>query len=134
MTILEKWAAREMGLVVAAVLRYDVEVARLESDKSALEPVLFRLGYGLDDEIVLAASFAIKGCLNDRKLPEIEFALAISDLRALEKEGVESWADTKKNMRPARNGPCPCGSRKKLKKCCLPQYQLEPADIKVRQA
>jgi hypothetical protein len=30
--------------------------------------------------------------------------------------------------KPSRNAPCPCGSGKKYKKCCLPRDQLRSAE------
>ena len=33
-------------------------------------------------------------------------------------------------MVPGRNGPCPCGSGKKFKKCCLVRMETAPSDSK----
>src|ERR1017187_10371194 len=41
-------------------------------------------------------------------------------LSALDKCGNE------RTMKAGRNDPCPCGSGKKYKKCCLPKDQLIP--------
>src|ERR1039457_5988341 len=45
-------------------------------------------------------------------------------LSALDKCGNE------RTMKAGRNDPCPCGSGKKYKKCCLPKDQLIPIDRK----
>jgi len=34
-------------------------------------------------------------------------------------EGLQSWAEPARPDRVGRNDPCPCGSGKKFKKCCL---------------
>lgn len=35
-----------------------------------------------------------------------------------------------RNLKVGRNAPCPCGSGRKYKKCCLGNIELEPAELK----
>src|SRR3989442_775394 len=45
-------------------------------------------------------------------------------------DGARQWygmAREKSGMKPGRNDPCPCGSGKKYKKCCLGKAAQSPA-------
>lgn len=135
-TVAGRWAKREVGLLIATLLRYNDEhnkQADLLSngvDKSeTTAPILERLGYTLTSFGVIAAAHAIKKCVNvDGQNPQIVFTSQILDLRALEREGLESWRRLISTGFPLENDPCPCGSRDSFASCCKAQWVLEETE------
>jgi hypothetical protein len=74
---------------------------------------LKRLGYDGTEPVVLECARALHMLTAQDVDVEEEFA---PDVLALEAEEVEEVA---KDRASGRNDPCPCGSGKKYKKCCL---------------
>jgi len=56
--------------------------------------------------------------------PDPELAEAIQWFYGLsDEERLKAIASIREAKLPGRNEPCPCGSEKKFKKCCLDDYQ-----------
>jgi len=98
-------------------------VEHLENMESLRDSVRLR-AYGQKDPLVEYKSEGHK--MFRRLLQSIEAVIANSILRAelkpqsskLSQQSIQQ----KKRKKIGRNDPCPCGSNKKYKKCCWPQY------------
>ena len=44
------------------------------------------------------------------------------DVREKARQARQAYQAAALTRKPGRNDPCPCGSGKKYKKCCLPKY------------
>lgn len=83
----------------------------------------YRRGIGVASDPVRALNL-FKRCIDfDRdhqyEAAKLEFAHGVTELRALALKAATARAKNPLEHKTGRNDPCPCGSGKKYKKCCL---------------
>lgn len=99
---------RQRRIVAAVVLDNQVSQAA----KQILLPHLTALGLEVKDPLVQLAFQEIRAVAAQGQVPEQLYAADMQALLEEERRKVEGWSAV------GRNDPCPCGSKKKFKKCC----------------
>jgi hypothetical protein len=128
---LVKMALREMRIVVGAIL-LDGEANEKDIERK-LDPkrrsgVLESFGYRPSEPLVQQAAISMAQMAQTGRDPYMHMLAEIGEARAMVLSGeVTAWAERKERAGTSdsipRNRPCPCGSGRKFKKCCMAALQ-----------